>query len=240
MDVIVRNMESSSIRVDKASKKGSVIDTVKMVLGCTSSSGNTNLRRLTTRFPDLCVDITRLRINGKGMATPVADAKLLVQVVLLLPGQKAIEFRRKSADVVCRLLGGDMSLVKEIEQRCATLQRSPEGRVIQDILLGDGDADRSVVTSSTSSQIDKYEGMPAGFRFLDASDQHRVAKEVVKQALDCKKQALKRRRCEDMVDQCKSLSDIGVDLDNQTKKDIRDNLSLLTKGDLALEGSQET
>ncbi|ACH46822.1 unknown [Feldmannia species virus] len=141
MDVFMRNVENSSIRVDKASKKGSVIDTVRMVLGCTSSAGNTYLRNLTSRFPDICVQITRRRINGKGRATPVADTTLLVQIVLLLPGQKAIEFRRKSAEKVCRLLGGGTSLVVEMDQRCAGyLQRSPGG------------VDANVIASSSSAK----------------------------------------------------------------------------------------
>ena len=72
--------------------------------------------------------------------------------------------------------------------------------------------------------------MPTGFRFLDDSQRQLVAKEVVDQAL-------KRQRVEDLVGRYTLLRGIGVELDDRTKIEIRDNVSLLTKRDLAIEGS---
>ena len=120
MDSLVDNMENSSIRVDTATKKGSVIDVARMVLGCTSSVANTYLGRLKAEASKLDTEsshpldrCTQLRINGKGKLTPVADAKTLIEIIFLLPGQKASGFRRKGAKYVCRVVGGDMSLVTE-------------------------------------------------------------------------------------------------------------------------------
>ncbi|ACH46824.1 unknown [Feldmannia species virus] len=247
MDAIVGYTDNFSIRADATTKKGSVIDVIRSVLGCSSSAANTNLSNLKTRFSDLGNNIAHAQINGKGKSTPVADAKTLVEIIFLLPGQKACKFRRKSAEKVCRLMGGDMSLVVEIEQRCTALESTPEGRATQAFLLNPGSSENSSSAPCASAQLKKYEGMPAGFSFLDPSDQCKVAKEVVqqaldgrKQALDSQKQALKRQRCEDMVGRYKTLMDIGVKLDDRTKIEIRDNVSLLTKRDLALEGSQDT
>ena len=96
MDTIMDNMENASIRVDAATQQGSVFDVVKMVLGCDSSSANTTFRRLKEDFPELgaeggtgCPTLSKMRINGKGQLTPVADAKTLVEIVFLLPGKIA-------------------------------------------------------------------------------------------------------------------------------------------------------
>ena len=59
----------------------------------------------------------KLRINGKGRGTPVADAATLVEIARLCPGRAVREFRRKGAETVCCMLGGDHSLVDDIQHR---------------------------------------------------------------------------------------------------------------------------
>lgn len=238
MENIIDNVENATIRVDTATQKGSVFDVIKMVLGCDASSANTAFRRLKEDFPESGAGagaawptLTKLRINGKGQLTPVADAKTLVEIVFLLPGRIARDFRRKSAAKVCRLLGGDSTLISEIEQRRAQLQSSAEGQASQAFLLG-GSSSGSVGESQRSSEVEMYHGMPTGFRFLDDSQRQLVAKEVVDMTL-------KRKRVEDLVERYKMLRDIGVELDDRTKIEIRDNVSLLTKRDLAIQGSSE-
>ncbi|CAM9902390.1 unnamed protein product [Pylaiella littoralis] len=244
MEAIMDNMENSSIRVDTITKKGSVIDTIRMVLGCTSSAANTNLSNLKTRFSDLGNQIAQLRINGKGKLTPVADAKTLVEIVFLLPGQNAGDFRRRGANKVCRLVGGDMTLVAEIEQRRATLESTEEGRATQEFLLA-GTTENSSSAPSAPKEIMSYEGMPEGFCFLDTTERRVVAKEVVemhlereRQDLEREKQNVKRQRFDDMIFRYKTISDIGVELDGRTKIEIRDNVSILTRRDLAIEGNE--
>lgn len=75
-----------------------------------------------------------------------------------------------------------------------------------------------------------FRGMPTGFRFLEESQRPIVAKEVVDLAL-------KRQRVEDLVGRYKLLRGIGVELDDRTKIEIRDNVSILTRRELAIEGS---
>ena len=128
---LINTMDSSTIRVDKTTQKGSVIDTTRMVLGCDSSNANTSLGRLLLANPELGSRCTQLRINEKGKETPVANARTLIEIVWLLPGKKAHTFRRQSSEKVCQLLGGDLSLVSEIEARHATLQSTEQGRTTQ-------------------------------------------------------------------------------------------------------------
>eukprot|EP00953_Heterococcus_sp_UTEX-ZZ885_P014336 8139-Heterococcus_DN1.PRE.1 len=111
---------TSSIRVDHDTKKGSVIDVIRLVNpNLTSSNAGNTLTKLSS---DMGIQYTQLRINGKGKLTPVADARELVEVVWALPGKAARDFRRASAQTVCRVLGGDLRLVEEIELRHHTMQ----------------------------------------------------------------------------------------------------------------------
>ena len=107
-----------------------------MVLGCTSSAANTCFARIKEGDTGYVQRCAGHRINGKGKLTPVADVKTLVEIVFLLPDKTAREFRRQSAVKVCRLLGGDTTLVSEVEQRRAALESTPKGRATQSFLLG--------------------------------------------------------------------------------------------------------
>ena len=69
-----------------------------------------------------CLDFKTIKINGRGKPTPVAAAPILVSLVWNLPGKAAKEFRRQSAHLVCRYLGGDLTLVREIEDRYNALE----------------------------------------------------------------------------------------------------------------------
>lgn len=75
--------------------------------------------------------VAYIKINDKDNITPVSDAKTIVQIIWLLPARAAREFRRKSAETICRVLGGDVSICQEIETRCARLQETDEGRAYQ-------------------------------------------------------------------------------------------------------------
>lgn len=139
---------NNTIRVDLASNKGSIIDVIRLVNpNLTSANATTMLKRLVD--DNLITTCDQLRINGKGKKTPCADAKTLVEIVWSLPGKAAREFRRTSAKTVCRVLGGDLTLVDEIEARHHALQASEGGRAVQEFLASDessGD-DMQVATS---------------------------------------------------------------------------------------------
>ena len=61
----------------------------------------------------------KLRINGKGRETPVADAATLVEIAWHCPGRDATAFKRKGPEIICRILqvGGAFTLVDEIQRR---------------------------------------------------------------------------------------------------------------------------
>ena len=45
---------------------------------------------------------------------PVIGIRGAVELILLLPGQQAARVRRQAAELLCRYLGGDISLVDEV------------------------------------------------------------------------------------------------------------------------------
>ena len=191
-------------------------------------------------FPDVTTRCGHLKINGKGKPIPVADAKCLVEIVWLLPGKKAHTFRRQSSEKVCRLLGGDMTLVSEIDARHAALQRTEEGRATQEFML-DG----------REEAVETFDGMPDGFSYLSKEDRTLFVKEMIEQKLEAGKQklqlvdqqlhelkvALKRKRVEDLVEGYRSLQDLGVHLDCRTLIELRDNVAIPNRQDVAANGS---
>jgi hypothetical protein len=104
----------AGIRVDEESKKASVYDVIVVITECEPKHAVMVFSRLEDKFTTGC---GKLRINGKGRLTPVADAKTLIQIVWALPGKKARSFRVECANYICRILGGDPTLIEEMEIR---------------------------------------------------------------------------------------------------------------------------
>ena len=177
---LIENMDSSTIRVDKDTKKGSVMDTIRMVLRCNSSTATTTLNRLRLASDDLVARCDQLRVNGKGKFTPVADAKTLIEIVWLLPGKKAREFRSQSSEKIVRLLGGDLSLVSEIEARHATLQSTDEGRATQEFLLDGGEG-------SVENQLP---GAPFWFQLMPDEEKKKYASMEAQKHMTLTKKAI--------------------------------------------------
>jgi hypothetical protein len=104
--------------------KISVTDVIMMVKKCTRNSASRILRQLRNeeRIPELELIIFGANIDEAGLASSswggsrhpeaAADARQIVQVIWALPGDSA--FRRKSADVVVRYLGGDLNMLNEV------------------------------------------------------------------------------------------------------------------------------
>ena len=93
----------------------SVIDTVALITGHSPTVCSHTLQRLKESYPSLGSDWSNFRFTGRGQRdTPVADARGIVEVIMILPGRAAGHIRKAAADVMVRYLGGDLSLVEEI------------------------------------------------------------------------------------------------------------------------------
>eukprot|EP00953_Heterococcus_sp_UTEX-ZZ885_P022473 12434-Heterococcus_DN1.PRE.6 len=118
---------TASIRIDTATKQGSVLDVINWINPTRDKSTASKAISALKQVDEQLVNrIHKLRINGKGKLTPVANARTLIEIVWLLPGTAAREFRHSSANTVCRVLGGDLRLVREMEARHGTLQSTTD------------------------------------------------------------------------------------------------------------------
>lgn len=84
------------------------------------------------------------KFSGQGQRpTPITDARGLVMIMNLLPGQQAAQFRLKAADVMVRYLGGDQSLIAEIQRNAVAQDALPESNIGR--IFGDAVASSSEV-----------------------------------------------------------------------------------------------
>lgn len=116
MSITAANL-TDGIRVDRATQKGSVNDVIALVQSTKTRNAWQTLSQLKADNPDLLAKCMQLRINSQGRVTPVADAATLVEIAWLLHGKKAASFKRTGAETVCRMLGGDLMLVDEVQRK---------------------------------------------------------------------------------------------------------------------------
>jgi len=168
MSVTAANL-IDDIRVDKATQKGSVHDVIKLVSKRTSKHTTQSFARLVAQHPEIHPKCVTLKIDGKGHVTPVADAATLVEIAWLVPGKAAAAFRRKGAESVCRLLGGDLSLVDEIQRRHAQVT----GTVEEGFLLagsgGNQGSSTQVALPQVPSSLEQLQRMQTAAAAIAAS-----------------------------------------------------------------------
>lgn len=124
-------INGAKIRIDNATMQGSAVDVACLVTQSDARYAGKIIRRLLHENSELGTKCPQLRINGKGRLTTVADAATLIELIFLLPGRMAKEFRRQCALTICRILGGDVSLIPEIRAQNARV----DGTLTQRFLL---------------------------------------------------------------------------------------------------------
>ncbi len=110
--------EAELRRIRKADGQVSVFDVIRAVTGQAPAACRKLWCRLTEAHPELAAFCRpkEFKVKGRGgnLATPAADATGITQVLMLLPGRAAAEFRKSVAKVLVRYIGGDPTLVDEI------------------------------------------------------------------------------------------------------------------------------
>jgi len=68
-----------------------------------------------SRHPEVTEIFGDFKFRGQGQKkTAVADLRGAVELTFLLPGRHAARVRRQAAELLCRYLGGDLSLIDEV------------------------------------------------------------------------------------------------------------------------------
>ena len=105
-------------------------DIMTAITGNDSKNPSDNFGRLCERFPEVRYGCANFKFPGQGQKpTPVTDARGFVMILNLLPGEKAAHFRMSSADIIVRYLGGDQSLLAEINRNAAAQEVLPENNI---------------------------------------------------------------------------------------------------------------
>ncbi|CAM9684377.1 unnamed protein product, partial [Ectocarpus fasciculatus] len=132
------NIEGS-VRVDERTGMVSNIDVIKML--CPEKNDDYAKIALTRiiagddREPSIKSRVSYIKINGSGHKSPVPDFNTLVEIIWMLPAGASREFRRKSAETICRVMGGDLCLCRQIEQNALGWNCVEGGEAIQQALL---------------------------------------------------------------------------------------------------------
>ena len=88
---------------------------------------STVFERLQEAYPEVTTTCGIFKFPGRGQSeTPVAGARTITEIIMVLPGKAAARFRKAAADVVVRFLGGDPSLVEEIACNRLAQESLPE------------------------------------------------------------------------------------------------------------------
>ena len=120
-----------SVRYDPESRMFSIIDTIMLVKDCNRHAAKMTLQRLVTdEFLD-GTSLHRIDFPGRGREAPACTFSVLCEIIALLPGPTANEFRRQAMHTFARALGGDLSLATDIQNRAARLA----GTELQEALL---------------------------------------------------------------------------------------------------------
>ena len=148
---------TGSIGLDEVTGKASVIDVIKMMCPEVDDDyANIALGRVITRDAAesgnpimgdgtrvaLADRVERVQINGKGRTTPSRKRRQnhhRNHVAAPLALRQGFP-QAQSAEIIARVLGGDVSLSAEIEQRCARLKSTEEGWAFQSVMLGEAPA----------------------------------------------------------------------------------------------------
>ena len=105
----------------------SVYDVIGVITEQDTNQAGLAYRRLLERFPEVQSYCVSFKFKGQGQRpTPVTDARGITEIIMVLPGRVAAQFRKKSADVVVRYIGGDAGLVDEIAANRLAQENLPE------------------------------------------------------------------------------------------------------------------
>ena len=105
----------------------SVYDVLTTLMGIAPVHVSQAFTRLREGYPEVNTLCVTYKFPGRGQQmTPVADARGIVRIIMLLPSRAAAPVRAKAADVLVRYLGGDPALVPEIAQNRAVQETLPQ------------------------------------------------------------------------------------------------------------------
>jgi hypothetical protein len=99
-------------------KMPSLVDVGVILTGKSSHDVARDLRCILDKHPDLGQKVPQIKFGGRGnQDTPVPkNLATLIEIIFLLPGRSAAKVQQSAAQIFVRYLGGDLSLIHEVER----------------------------------------------------------------------------------------------------------------------------
>ena len=99
-------------------KVPSLVDVGVILTGKDARHTSRDIQVLVERYPDLAQKVGQVSFGGRGGnrdSLVPKDLAALIEIIFLLPGRAAAQVRRAAAQIFVRYLGGDLSLIGEVE-----------------------------------------------------------------------------------------------------------------------------
>jgi hypothetical protein len=99
-------------------KMPSLVDVGVILTGKTARHVARDLQVIMDKHPDMVQKVGYFQFGGRGnQDTPVPkNLATLIEIIFLLPGRSAAKVRQSAAQIFVRYLGGDLSLIHEVER----------------------------------------------------------------------------------------------------------------------------
>jgi hypothetical protein len=108
-------------KTDEAPPRVSILDSIGLLAGVQQAKRTWCLLR--RAHPEVDAVTASFRFPGRGRETPVTNAQGIVFILMHLPGRATALLRAKAAELVVRYLGGDPTLIPEIQAQHERQQR---------------------------------------------------------------------------------------------------------------------
>lgn len=142
-------IDPTTIPRDQATGLYAVTPIVAYVNETNNDQAGKVLRRTFASHPDFRTKCPKVKINQQGHPTWAADLPTIVELIMVLGSKRAKQFRRVCANYIVRILGGDRTLIKEIEDQDERLNQTEAGRQFQQSALSSAG-----VSTTTTTQLD--------------------------------------------------------------------------------------
>ena len=115
IELFKKAIDSGNVRKSQDGKQASVHDMIRELTGLKAPRIQWN--RLKNNHLEIVSRCNNLQVPGVTKPTPFADAQTLVEIIMVLPGRMADEFRRAAAKLVIAYMNADIRLADDIIQR---------------------------------------------------------------------------------------------------------------------------
>jgi hypothetical protein len=99
-------------------KMPSLVDVGVILTGKTASNVARDLQVILDKYPEVTQKVSYFQFGGQGQRDAPVPKNLatLIEIIFLLPGRSAAKVRQSAAQIFVRYLGGDLSLIHEVER----------------------------------------------------------------------------------------------------------------------------